>query len=57
MGTDFKRLMENNSIREDFRFLVCKGVESIMEKSKRKLVKILKEIYFDYIYNWADVCF
>jgi hypothetical protein len=34
MGTDIKRLMENNSIREDFRFLMRKGVESIMEKVK-----------------------
>jgi len=34
MGTDIKRLMENNSIREDFRFLMRKGVEAIMEKVK-----------------------
>ena len=34
MGTDIKRLMENNSIREDFRFLMRKGVEVIMDKVK-----------------------
>jgi hypothetical protein len=34
MGTDIKRLMENSSIREDFRFLMRKGVEAIMEKVK-----------------------
>ena len=34
MGTDIKKLMENNSIREDFKFLMRKGVETIMEKVK-----------------------
>ncbi len=32
MGTDIKKLMENNSVREDFKFLMRKGVEVIMEK-------------------------
>jgi len=34
MGTDIKKLMENNSIREDFRYMMRKGVESILEKVK-----------------------
>lgn len=34
MGTDIKKLMSNNEIREDFKFLMRKGVETIMEKVK-----------------------
>ncbi len=34
MGTDIKKLMENNQIRDDFKFLMHKGVEAIMEKVK-----------------------
>lgn len=36
MGTDIKNLMSNNSIREDFKFLMRKGVETIMEKVKEQ---------------------
>lgn len=34
MGTDIKKLMESASIREDFRYLMRKGVENILEKVK-----------------------
>jgi hypothetical protein len=34
MGTDIKKLMENATVRDDFRFLLRKGVESILEKIK-----------------------
>jgi disulfide oxidoreductase YuzD len=34
MGTDIKRLMENATVREDFRFMLRKGVETILEKVK-----------------------
>jgi hypothetical protein len=34
MGTDIKSLMSNNEIREDFKYLMRKGVETIMEKVK-----------------------
>jgi len=34
MGTDIKKLMENATIRDDFRFLLRKGVEAILEKVK-----------------------
>ena len=34
MGNDMKNLMSNKSIREDFRFFMCKGVENILEKVK-----------------------
>ncbi len=34
MGTDIKKLMSNNEIRDDFKFLMRKGVETIMEKVK-----------------------
>ena len=34
MGTDIKKLMENQTIREDFKFLMRKGVEEIMKKVK-----------------------
>jgi len=32
MGNDIKKLMENATIRDDFRFLLRKGVETILEK-------------------------
>jgi hypothetical protein len=35
MGTDIKALMCNNEIREDFKYLMRKGVEAIMEKVKQ----------------------
>lgn len=38
MGTDIKKLMCNNDIREDFKYLMRKGVESIMEKVKEEEV-------------------
>ena len=31
MGTDIKKLMSNETIREDFRFFMRKGVEKIMK--------------------------
>ena len=34
MGTDIKQLMYNQTIRDDFRFMLRKGVEEIMEKVK-----------------------
>lgn len=34
MGTDIKKLMENATVRDDFRFLMRKGVEEIMKKVK-----------------------
>jgi hypothetical protein len=34
MGTDIKTLMSNATVRDDLRFLLRKGVESIMEKVK-----------------------
>jgi len=34
MGNDIKALMCNNEIREDFKFLMRKGVEAIMENVK-----------------------
>lgn len=34
LGTDIKSLMCNNEIREDFKYLMRKGVETIMEKVK-----------------------
>lgn len=36
MGTDIKKLMENNSTREDFRFLLRKGVEEILGRVKKQ---------------------
>jgi hypothetical protein len=36
MGTDIKKLMANVKIRDDFRFLMRKGVETIMEKVKEE---------------------
>lgn len=35
MGTDIKKLMENATVRDDFRFLMRKGVEEIMQKAAR----------------------
>ena len=35
MGTDIKGLMSHNEIREDFKFLMRKGVETIMEKIRK----------------------
>ena len=34
MGTDIKKLMENATVRDDFRFLMRKGAEEIMKKVK-----------------------
>lgn len=34
MGNDIKKLMSNAEIRDDFKFLMRKGVETIMEKVK-----------------------
>jgi hypothetical protein len=34
MGTDIKNLMSNNDIREDFKYLMRRGVETIMGKVK-----------------------
>ena len=34
MGTDIKKLMSHNEIREDFKYLMRKGVDAIMEKVK-----------------------
>jgi hypothetical protein len=34
MGTDIKNLMSNATVRDDFRFLMRKGVEEIMQKAK-----------------------
>jgi arsenate reductase-like glutaredoxin family protein len=36
MGTDIKNLMCNATVRDDFRFLLRKGVEEIMEKVKNE---------------------
>ena len=36
MGTDIKNLMCNNEIREDFKYLLRRGVETIMEKVKKE---------------------
>lgn len=35
MGNDIKKLMSNNEIREDFKYLMRKGVEHIMNKVKQ----------------------
>ena len=34
MGTDIKNLMSNATVRDDFRFLMRKGVEERMQKAK-----------------------
>jgi hypothetical protein len=34
MGTDIKKLMENATVREDFRFLMRSGVTEILKKVK-----------------------
>lgn len=34
MGTDIKTLMSNATVRDDLKFLLRKGIESIMEKVK-----------------------
>jgi hypothetical protein len=34
MGTDIKQLMCNATVRDDFRYLMRKGVEEIMQKAK-----------------------
>jgi hypothetical protein len=34
MGTDIKTLMSNATVRDDFRFLMRKGVDEIMQKVK-----------------------
>ena len=35
MGNDIKALMSNKDIREDFKYLMRKGVETIMESVKK----------------------
>jgi hypothetical protein len=35
MGNDIKKLMENATIRDDFRFLLRKGVETILERVRK----------------------
>lgn len=35
MGNDIKKIMSNSEIRDDFKFLMRKGVETIMEKVKQ----------------------
>jgi hypothetical protein len=34
MGTDIKNLMSNATVRDDFRFMLRKGCEEIMQKAK-----------------------
>lgn len=36
MGNDIKSLMSNNSIREDFKYLMRKGVDEIMDRVKEE---------------------
>ena len=40
MGTDIKNLMSNATVRDDFKFLMRKGVEKIMEKVKEEDKKV-----------------
>ena len=36
MGTDIKKLMSNNTIRDDFRYLLRRGIDDLLEKVKKE---------------------